>query len=399
MRNHQGRIVYRPGSRKSLRPLFERLETRCVLSGAPLLMPPSSLLGGYRPDSFGKPDSYGADNYGAEAKYGPATPDGKGLSPYEGNSQSPMGLSVGKPDNGYSPSVSDATVQSLGAGTHRIALTTDTFELILVSQAINGRYVFLTSTIITMPDTQTGNSGNDNASDGSHDVSKGSISHFGTTPISGLNSGTGVAADQSSHEASPVVTVEVPTTTSPVVQTQTTKLSTLAPLNPTATATPIQSNGDAYANRVVQQLAGAAISFDVPVAGNLLTAGMNVISNVQKLTANQKAGLVTIASTADAANWPVQKASLASMPLNLPGVEKALEKVMGELGHLGTTFTDWLDARHLTAAAITVSVITIGGGAAIYLRRRGNKQGLKRDDEEASSSWLFARLHSAPDAS
>ncbi len=124
-----------------------------------------------------------------------------------------------------------------------------------------------------------------------------------------------------------------------------------------------------------------------------------MISTVQKLAANHKAGLVTIASTADAANWPVQKASLANIPLNIDGVTKALDKVMSELGHLGTNFTDWLDARHLTAAAITVSVITIGGGTAIYLRRRGNKQGQKRDDEEASSSWLFARLHSAPDAS
>jgi hypothetical protein len=356
-------------------------------------MPLSSVLGGYKPDSFGKPDSYGSDGYGAEAKYGPRASDGKGLSPYEGNSQSPMG------NNGFAPPpVNDATVQSLGAGTHIIALTPTTFELIVVSQAVNGRYVYLTSTIITVLETQTGNSGNDSASDGSHGVSKGD-SHFGSTPISGVGSNTGQTTDQNSHIAPQIVALDVPATATTTVLAQATKLSTLTSLNPTATATPIQASGDIYTNRVAQQLAGAAIAFDMPVAGNLLTAGMNVISNVQKLAANQKAGLVTIASTADAANWPVQKASLASMPLNIHGVEKALEKVMGELGHLGTTFTDWLDARHLTAAAITVSVITIGGGTSIYLRRRGNKQGLKRDDEEASSSWLFARLHSAPDAS
>ncbi len=259
--------------------------------------------------------------------------------------------------------------------------------MLVISQANNGEFVILTSTTITISETQPGNDG---AGDSSHGgSSKGAGLHFGSTPISGVSSDTAQAIDQSSHPTVQIVAVDVSSTANTAVQAQATKLSTPAALNPTATATPIQSNGDAYANRVVQQLAGAAITFDVPVAGNLLTAGMNMISTVQKLTANQKAGLVTIASTADAANWPVQKASLVNMPLNIHGVEKALEKVMGELGHLGTNFTDWLDARHLTAAAITVSVITIGGGTAIYLRRRGTKQGQRRDDEEASSSWLL----------
>jgi beta-lactamase superfamily II metal-dependent hydrolase len=104
-------------------------------------------------------------------------------------------------------------------------------------------------------------------------------------------------------------------------------------------------------------------------------------------------------SPADVSNWPVNKASLVSLPLNTKGVQQALEKVMGELGRLGTAFGTWLDAQHLTAAAAVVTVVTIGGGTAVYLRRRGGKHAQKREEEEASSSWLFAHLQSAPDVS
>jgi hypothetical protein len=136
----------------------------------------------------------------------------------------------------------------------------------------------------------------------------------------------------------------------------------------------------------------------VPVVGNLFAAGIDVARNIQQLVTDHRTGLVTLAHAMDAANWPVQKATLVGLPLNIRGVEQALEKVMGEIGQLGTAVSTWLDARHLTGAAVVITVVTIGGGTAVYLRRRGNKQSQKRDDDEASSSWLFACLQSAPDA-
>lgn len=105
-------------------------------------------------------------------------------------------------------------------------------------------------------------------------------------------------------------------------------------------------------------------------------------------------GLLKVDGVSD---WPVQKASLAALPLNIKGVQRALEKVMTDLGHLGSAFSTWFTAQHMTEVAAAVTVITVGSGTALYLRRRGGKLGQKRD-EEASSSWLFARLNSAPDA-
>ena len=136
----------------------------------------------------------------------------------------------------------------------------------------------------------------------------------------------------------------------------------------------------------------------MPVVGNLVAAGIDAATKFQHLVANHKAGLVALAQAMDASSWPVQKATLVGLPLNIHGVEQALDKVMSEIGQLGTAVSTWLDARHLTGAAVAVTVITIGGGTAVYLRRRGNKQSQKRDDDEASSSWIFACLQSAPDA-
>jgi hypothetical protein len=174
------------------------------------------------------------------------------------------------------------------------------------------------------------------------------------------------------------------------------KMPTVAPTNPFV-ATTVQKSGFSYTDRIVRNATPVILS-EVPLAGNLLVAGFDATTNMQQLVASHQAGLVTFAH-AGTSDWPVQKASLVGMPLNIKGVEQALEKVMGELGHLGTAFSSWLDARHLTGAAVAVTVITVGAGTAVYLRRRGSKQGRKRDEEEASSSWLFARLQSAPEAS
>ncbi len=372
MRNHQGRIVYRSRNRKSWLPRVEQLEPRCVLNGGPMSHP--NLV------SMGKPldDANPVNVAGLQSSAWEANKTAyEHISEfYNGTDIQNLGLRV---------------VGSLNAGSLSAAEYTSAISSYFAGGPLKAAVVFQVSWLTSFGDTNY------------YEVSgfaipsqaDGSIS----TPARGNNSGfsrqpTGSIAN---NNPIPVQGSEVGThIVQPVVAEVSAKLPAPVAVNQIVT-TAGQSGGFAYTSGIVQHAVGAAVAYDVPVAGNLLAAGLNAADKFQQLTAKEKPALATIAH--DVANWPVQKASLVNMPLNIDGMEKALEKVMGELGHLGTTFTDWLDARHLTAAAITVSVITIGGGTAIYLCRRGNKQGHKRDDEEASSSWLFARLHSAPDAS
>jgi hypothetical protein len=100
-----------------------------------------------------------------------------------------------------------------------------------------------------------------------------------------------------------------------------------------------------------------------------------------------------------AANWPVHKASLVGLPLNVKGVEQALEKVMSQLGHLETAFSSWLDDPHVAPVVVAITVAALGASTAVYVRRRGGKGAQKRNYQEASSSWLFARLQSNPNVS
>jgi hypothetical protein len=181
------------------------------------------------------------------------------------------------------------------------------------------------------------------------------------------------------------------------MQPSITRMPTIAIINQ-AVATAVHETAFWNTSGVVEQ-ATATIVYETPLAGHLFVANLQAKGNAQQSVGNHKATVASLSHADDAAKWSVQKASLVGMPLNIQGVEQALEKVMGELGHMGTAFSSWLDARHLTGAAAVFTVVTVGGGTAIYLRRRSSKQGQKRDDEEASSSWLFAQLQSAPDAS
>ncbi len=156
MWNHQGRIAYRPRNRTSLRPTFERLENRSVLNGASLQMPPNSILGGIKLDNYGKRDSYETEGHGAGAA------DGRGLSPHGGSgvAETPMGLYL-----------SDAALQSLGAGAHKVALSPTDTVVVIIAQANNGKLSLSTSADIGDTESQSNND-SDGASDGSHSVSK-----------------------------------------------------------------------------------------------------------------------------------------------------------------------------------------------------------------------------------
>jgi len=84
---------------------------------------------------------------------------------------------------------------------------------------------------------------------------------------------------------------------------------------------------------------------------------------------------------------------LAEMPL--PSVEQAIETVMADIKLIGTEVSQWLEGIHFTPMVLAVTAATAGAGAAAYLRRRSGREAGDRDDE-ASSSWLFARLQTIP---
>jgi hypothetical protein len=84
---------------------------------------------------------------------------------------------------------------------------------------------------------------------------------------------------------------------------------------------------------------------------------------------------------------------LAEMPL--PSVQQAIETVMADIKLIGTEVSEWLEGNHFTPMVLAVTAATAGAGAAAYLRRRGGREARDRD-EEASSSWLFARLQPIP---
>jgi hypothetical protein len=84
---------------------------------------------------------------------------------------------------------------------------------------------------------------------------------------------------------------------------------------------------------------------------------------------------------------------LAEMPL--PSVQQAIETVMADIKLIGTEVSEWLEGIHFTPMVLAVTAATAGAGAAAYLRRRTGREARDRD-EEASSSWLFARLQPIP---
>jgi hypothetical protein len=104
-------------------------------------------------------------------------------------------------------------------------------------------------------------------------------------------------------------------------------------------------------------------------------------------------GAASYLQTHAMANLPVDKASLAGMPLDIANIDQALRTVMSEMKSLGVEVTHWLDNMHLTPI-VTTAVVAAFGGGAIYYWRRCNTEETNQPGEEASSSWLFARLQS-----
>jgi hypothetical protein len=94
-------------------------------------------------------------------------------------------------------------------------------------------------------------------------------------------------------------------------------------------------------------------------------------------------------------NIPADRTSLADVPMNLRGVEQALKIALSRLSAVGAELHDWLDDAHFSPLIAAVAGAALGAGGAAYLRRRGTTPS-DEHDEEASSSWLFARLQTLP---
>jgi hypothetical protein len=85
---------------------------------------------------------------------------------------------------------------------------------------------------------------------------------------------------------------------------------------------------------------------------------------------------------------------LASVPLDLAAVDQSLATMFNEIERLGGELVTWLDEANAQpwVTAVTVAAACWWGGRYILRRRAG--QSLREQGEEASSSWLFTRMHS-----
>jgi hypothetical protein len=93
---------------------------------------------------------------------------------------------------------------------------------------------------------------------------------------------------------------------------------------------------------------------------------------------------------------PEGKAALAELPLDLRRMEQALETVVSEVKLIGPEVARWFDGIHATPVTVAIAAAAVAGGSIYYLRRRGTRRA-DRPEDEASSSWLFARLQPTPE--
>jgi hypothetical protein len=93
---------------------------------------------------------------------------------------------------------------------------------------------------------------------------------------------------------------------------------------------------------------------------------------------------------------PDGRAALADMPLDMRRMEQALETVVSEVKLIGPEVARWLDGIHATPLTVAIAAAAVASGSVYYLRRRSTRRA-DRPEDEASSSWLFARLQPTPE--
>jgi hypothetical protein len=139
---------------------------------------------------------------------------------------------------------------------------------------------------------------------------------------------------------------------------------------------------------------GLSIVGNVPAAANRSLAGSSGMADADPRRWVPTAALAGRSRAGDITDVSLDRASLAGMSLDMHGVERALQTVMGEIELLGAGLTHWMDDVHFSRLAVAVTAAALGVGSAYYYRR-GGREAVRGDDEE-SLSWLFARLQPIP---
>jgi len=129
--------------------------------------------------------------------------------------------------------------------------------------------------------------------------------------------------------------------------------------------------------------------------GNHAPIGSRSVSNAGGSSAAMLP-LVRVLPLGGIVQLPDAKAALAEMPLDLRRMEQTLETVVSEVKLIGPEVARWLDGIHVTPLTVAIAAAAVASGSVYYFRRRGTRNA-DRPDEEASSSWLFARLQPTPD--
>jgi hypothetical protein len=139
----------------------------------------------------------------------------------------------------------------------------------------------------------------------------------------------------------------------------------------------------------------STLNVDVQSSGNTMPIGPRSVSNswgrstgaLPLVRALPQGGIVQL---------PDGKAALADMPLDMRRMEQALETVVSEVKLIGPEVARWLDGIHVTPLTVAIAAAAVASGSVYYLRRRSTRRA-DRPEDEASSSWLFARLQPTPE--
>jgi hypothetical protein len=372
MRHHHGQISRR--IKKVALPGIERLELRCVLNSGSTLAPyPFALQDAKMAE---KHPAVLASSQGNSTRFDHFSDvAGSGLKSADGRSNGSI-----PPIANVLPRINLSVYESLGKGSYLVPGSNYTL-VIVVSPDIHAISVYaISSNEARGPDSVVDR--------GDRAVNLRPSSEF-VQSVSPL-----VAEVKSSELASHAVR---PEEAAPNIATTVIANALLHAgghrigLQPDSTAfTTVQSVAFAYDSALVQQVLDTIVLYHVPVVGDLFAVAVKVTTNFQQFAANVRLDLATPSYIVD---WPVQKASFAAMQPDFEGLERSLGKVINELSRITTSMTTFLDVKHLTGAAVAATVI-VGGGTAVYLRRSRSKGSRKHDSEEASSTWLFARLQS-----
>ncbi len=142
-------------------------------------------------------------------------------------------------------------------------------------------------------------------------------------------------------------------------------------------------------------LTASMVKVDQQPASNHALTGPHIASNATARVNNAQPFGRSL-SAGEAAQLLAGKTALAELPLDLRRMEQALETVVSEVKLIGPEVARWLEGVHATPVTVAIAAAAVAGGSLYYWRRRGTRR-VGRPEDEASSSWLFARLQPTPE--